>query len=104
MPEYDRGPDFPRDPEYDGFRITTIWVYTLVGGDNEEGIPSYLDGDTWMPMIAADRNRLEALRPFAQALADASGFAVHLSRFSERVELEAVEPRRPGTPGAVSAG
>lgn len=92
LPHHDRGADAPRDPEYDGFRIDTLWAYTQVGGDNEEGIIAYFDGATWIPAIASDRNRLESLVPYAQAVADATGRPVKLSAFTTRTDLEDVTP------------
>ncbi len=81
-----------------GFRITEVWAWTVVDPeDGEEGIPALQAADgTALPLIAADRNRLEAMRPWVQDLADAHGMPLTLKRFTEMAVVETVEPRTAG--------
>jgi hypothetical protein len=77
-----------------GFRITSITAYTIIGEDDEEGICGFLGADgTWMPMIAADAQRLSQLRQMAQLVANTSGQPVRVRRFEAPVEVETLEPR-----------
>ena len=75
----DRGADAPRDPQYEDFRIDTIWAYTIVGDDSEEGIP-------------ADKARLDSLRPWAQLIANQYGRPCRLTAFTTRHDLDVIQP------------
>jgi hypothetical protein len=79
------------DPEYDGFRITSVWAFTLVDPrDNQEGIPAVGN----MPLIASDRVRLDDLTPYAQSIADALGVEVKLRRFEFSEDVAVLTPRK----------
>ena len=71
-----------------GFRITYIHAFTAIGSDDEEGVIAFMSADGPMPMIAADPERLEQLRPIAQQVADAMDVTVTLARFGTREDLE----------------
>lgn len=72
------------------FRIEAIHAFIAVDGDDEEGIIGQRMGDSWLPFIAADIQRLEQLRPIAEAIAEATGQEVRLVRFSVREDLEVI--------------
>ena len=77
-----------------GFRITSLTAYTQIGPDDEEGVCAFLDRNgIWMPMVAADHERLAMLREIAQQTADATGQPVRVRRFTTVVEVETLEPR-----------
>lgn len=79
--------------DYAGFRIASLWAWTMVGDDDEEGIPAFdVGGGVLMPMIASDRVRIDCLRPTAAALARAHGRPVTLARFEVRSDVEVIEP------------
>jgi len=66
----------------------------MIGEDDEEGICGFLAADgTWMPMIAADAQRLSQLRQMAQLVANTSGQPVRVRRFEVPVEVETLEPQ-----------
>jgi hypothetical protein len=68
------------------------WI-ALDPADNTEGIPSYLDPAGFhVPMVGADRKRIESLRPLAEQAAKTNGVKVTLVRFEIRTELETIEP------------
>lgn len=77
---------------YAGFRISSLWAWTMIGDDDEEGLPTMIDDGVPMPMIASDRVRLDALRPLAAELARASGRPIRLRRFDFAEDVEAIEP------------
>lgn len=58
------------------FRIEHIWAFLSVDENGEEGVIAFRDGDTQMPMIAANEARLDDLLPIAQ-----------LVRFDQRTDL-----------------
>jgi hypothetical protein len=45
-----------------------------------------------MPMVGADMDRVEYLRPLAQNVADDTGRPVQLVRFTNREEMELLRP------------
>jgi hypothetical protein len=49
-------------------------------------------GGEWMPLVGADRARVDSMRPLAQQVADISGCKITLLRFSVREELETLMP------------
>lgn len=71
-----------------GFVITELWAYLAVHDDGDEGIIAWTSpGGITLPLIAADRARLDKLR-YAEATAQISGKPVVLVRFLGRVEVE----------------
>lgn len=78
-----------------GFRIDGIWAWVAVDPDDgDEGVIGMYAGDDlgWLPLIAADRVRLDEMRPIAAAHALATRRPVTLVRFDVRTELEVIEP------------
>jgi hypothetical protein len=80
------------DPGGLGFRIESVYAFVSVHDDDDEGIVAATIGGVMLPLIAADAERLEALRPFAVRAARASGRPVRLVRFDRRTDVEVVEP------------
>ena len=74
------------------FRITSLWAWTSIGEDDEEGIIGYQSDGMWMPLIASDRVRVDEFRRIAQIAAETTGRPVVLRRFSTSEELERIEP------------
>jgi len=69
-------------------------MYAFIAEDETgEGLTGFLSvGGVWMPMVAADEARVDALREIAQSVATASGKQVRLCVFERRVELETIQP------------
>lgn len=66
-----------------GFRITEIWAWvSLDAGDDCEGILGHMTSLGMAPMIGADRERIESLRPEAEVIAAVLPNPVQLRRFS----------------------
>lgn len=71
------------------FRIDEVFVFVVVDKDGTEGVPAVPGGaGLVMPMIAADRRRLDLLRPIAEREAKRMGVKFTLARFSVREDLE----------------
>lgn len=64
-------------------------LYAFIGSDETgEGLISMQLGNTHMPLVAADMERVESLRVYAQQVALISGKIIKLVEFSVRTELE----------------
>jgi hypothetical protein len=59
--------------------------------DDTEGVCGHSLGPWMVPMVAADMERVEQLRPIAANLAQATGQTIRLVRFEIRTELEVFE-------------
>lgn len=79
-------------------RIDEIWAFVSVDpNDGNEGIIAQTMGDTWMPFVAADKARLDALRPIVEHLVHKRGITVKLVKFTQREEIETLESNeKPG--------
>jgi hypothetical protein len=60
--------------------------------DQTEGVIGFHTGQGWMPMVGADMDRVEYLRPMAQKIADATDTEIRLIRFTLREEIEVIKP------------
>jgi hypothetical protein len=79
-------------PNYMG-RISAIWAYLSVddGGEGICGAPIGLNFST-IPLIAADKARLDQCRPIALSVARSFGKPVRLVRFHQREDVELIRP------------
>lgn len=81
-----------------GFRITEVWAYVCVpttgADDQDEGIPAFkAPFGIMMPMVAADRRRVDALRRQARLFAGQPEVErVELRRFTTMEVVEVIEP------------
>lgn len=74
-------------------RIESMFAFVMVDDDGTEGIPAFRDPlGTAMPLVGADMAMVEKLRPVAQAFATSHGKAVTLVHFTQRAEIEVLEP------------
>lgn len=72
-------------------KITEVYVFASVdeGGEGIIGHTLPIGGRaTFMPFVAADKERMEALKPLAKEIARVSGKKIKLIRLSVREELE----------------
>lgn len=79
-------------PNYLG-RIDQIWAFLSVD-DGGEGICSapLADGMLTVPMIAADKRRLDSLRPIARQMPNIFKKPVRLAKFATREDVEIYQP------------
>ncbi len=76
------------------FVIQTLHAFIVTDEDGVEGIPAAKAPDGMaMPLVRADRARIESLRPIAQQIADGLGKKVVLTRFSVREDVDTLLPR-----------
>lgn len=76
-----------------GFRITALHAFLAHDGDDDEGvIAAPAEGGVMMPLVAADEDRLRSMRPVAERIARAMGQQVRLVRFTQREDLETIDP------------
>ena len=76
-------------------RIESIWAIVSVDPvDGNEGVVAapLQAGMLSVPLIAADKARLDSILPLARAIAGASGTKLKLVRFHAREEIEVIEP------------
>lgn len=72
-----------------GFRITELYAFLAVfAGDADEGVVAW----NGLPLVAANKVRLEQLRAQAEEIARLAGRPVRLVRFSVREDLETIAP------------
>lgn len=73
-------------------RIDQIWAYLSLD-DGGEGVCSFqAAGIGALPMIGADKRRLDQLRPYAQQLARMVKRPIRLVRFRQREDVEIIQP------------
>lgn len=83
-----------------GERIDEMWAWTTIDpADQTEGVLGLHSPDGWIPMVGADRERMESLRAYVQALVEAQGFTATMVRFTQREEMDRIEPEREGEHG-----
>lgn len=78
-------------------KIETMYAYISHGdGPDDEGVTAYLRGtplsSQWVPMVGADRERMDSLRAVAQKMADKARQKITLAKFTVRTDLETIEP------------
>jgi hypothetical protein len=72
-------------------RIDQIWAYLSVD-DRGEGVCAAPQGDMTVPLIAADKRRLDQMTPVARVLAHKFNKVVRLAKFSKREDVEIYRP------------
>lgn len=68
-----------------GYHIVEIWAFLAVGGDDDV-IGYQLPNGNWISLVAADKRRIEDLRPLAERIARESGARVCLARVRWNME------------------
>jgi protein gp37 len=80
-----------------GKTIDALYAWVATEPDGGEGVCSFQLGNTHMPLVGADMDRIKSLRRFAEIIRRASGCPIRLVRFSTREDLEEL-------PGKKAAG
>jgi hypothetical protein len=81
---------FFHDPPKTLLRIDEVFVF-IASDEDGEGVPAFMAGSVAMPLVCADKERVDSLRDIAKRLAKESGNKITLCRFSVREELEVIE-------------
>lgn len=80
-----------------GFRIMSLHAFVALDpATDEEGVIAQRMIDGWMPMVAANPERLEQFRADATRIAKATGQTIKLVKFSVREDVETFSPMEPG--------
>lgn len=69
-------------------RIDTMFAFVAVDAENNEGVPAVKIGQMLVPLMCADKDRVDSLRSIALQLARNSKAKIKLIRFTNREELE----------------
>lgn len=80
---------FVHDPG-NKFSINEIWAFVSRDDDGNEGVVGATMGGVFMPLIAADKDRLDSLRPLAKDMLRLSKKKIFLVKFSQRSEIEEI--------------
>lgn len=74
-----------------GQKIEKLYAWVATGPDGGEGIcSSLLPSGLQLPLIGADRARIESLRQWAEAIHDGTGYPVQLRLFSAMTVIDEV--------------
>jgi len=72
-------------------RIDELFVFVASDADGE-GVPAFWNGNFMLPLVCADKARVDSLREIAAQMARESGNKITPVRFSVREELEVIAP------------
>jgi len=79
-------------------KITELWAWVREDVGDGEGILAAemeIEGQRmFVPLIGADRERIESYRPFAEEMARASGRPIKLMRYSQAERIQRYVPPR----------
>lgn len=93
MTEIADGPTLVIKPKNQIRSVDEVWAFLSVDEkDNTEGIIGMMTPNGWLPLIAADAERLTKLLPYAQDVATATNTAVKLVKFAQREDVKILEP------------
>lgn len=72
-------------------KITEVYAFISTDeGPGDEGIVAMKAGDSWVPMVGADQERIESLKPIARTIGRIACKRVILTKFSLREDLEEI--------------
>jgi len=72
-------------------KVNQIYAFFSVNKDDDiEGIAAFVDRGIVIPLIAADKSRLEELKLIAHDMAKKEGMALKLVKFTNREEMEVI--------------
>lgn len=70
-------------------KIDDFWAFIALDQDGTEGLLGFSSGNMMIPCVAADRARIESLRPIVKSIAKIQGAKkVTLCRFHSREDQE----------------
>lgn len=76
-------------------KIDDLHVFISKDAVGNEGIPAVsLPNGMMLPMVCADQERVDALRSYAQDIAEMTGTEIKLVRFFNREEVEVIAPAK----------
>jgi hypothetical protein len=73
-------------------RIEVIWAALSVDAGGEGVCAAPMGGLGSVPLIAADRARLDSIMPMAKRIADIFGKPVRIAKFTKREDVQILQP------------
>lgn len=78
-------------------RIESMYAFVAVDPeDDTEGVIGFTAPSGWIPMVGADMDMVEKLRPMAEGIARAHSQKVLLVHFTNREEVEVIGEAKAG--------
>lgn len=74
-------------------RIDSVWMALSVDDDGTEGVCAFMSNNGWVPLVAADENRLADIRKMARQIAYSENRLVRIVRMTTREEVELIDGR-----------
>ena len=72
-------------------RIDEIFAFVSEDAEGHEGICGFRAPDgSWLPMVGADKERVDTLRPIAKIVSEQTGMRIKLLKFSRRSFIEEI--------------
>jgi hypothetical protein len=78
-------------------KIERLYAWIATDAEGQDGVPAVMGSGVALPLVGADKARIESFRPEAEDLAHNAGFRVRLVEFTQMVVLETLTP-----PGGVT--
>lgn len=75
-------------------RIDSVWMAVSVDDDGTEGMCAYLGPSGWIPLLAADEDRLPFVLAQAAIIATRDQRLVRIVRLTTREEVETMDGRQ----------
>lgn len=72
--------------------ITQMFAWVIEETPGDEGVPAFMMGGMWFPLMGADIARMESVREKAQEIATMKGKPVRLLKFTHMEEVEVLKP------------
>ena len=72
-------------------KVTEVWTWICEEEDGGEGIPAFGQGGLMMPLVMADRERIEAMEDIAAKLQKLSGRPFKLVKFSQMEVIKRID-------------
>jgi hypothetical protein len=84
---------FIHDPGGLPYKIEQLYAFISTDEFGSEGVIGFATNGVFMPLVGADMDRVESLRPIAQHVANQTQKQVRLCRFHQLEELEQINPK-----------
>ena len=69
-------------------KIDNVTLFVSVDEFGNEGVMAFLGPDGWMPMVAADEDRVKSLRDIALEISRKQGFVIREIKFSAKTVVK----------------
>lgn len=69
-------------------KIQQLYCFAVTDDDGNEGVPAVSKDGMMLPLMGADMERMDSMRPFMREFEKQSGKKVRLYKFTERMELD----------------